>query len=153
MKLPAPFFAFLFVAVSLGGAAPSSAQTTTSPKQNPSSAAGDKADQPATIPGLTIPRSNGGFLGLQIDDQSNFKLTFYNAQKKPVAPDVASATLRWVPHGKRGIDFVSLTPGEDGVSLTSPRFIQKPWMFHLFIALFAQGSNDPVENYTVDFSQ
>ncbi|HTQ30779.1 MAG TPA: hypothetical protein VMI53_06175 [Opitutaceae bacterium] len=107
----------------------------------------------AKVPDFVIPRTNGGYLSLKIDENSNFKLSFYDAKKKLMTPDVASASLRWTPVGKKQIMFVSLTPDEDGKSLVAARFIQKPWAFKLFIGLFAEGSNDPVENYIVDFSQ
>lgn len=156
MKLRALFFTALLGAVSPGGLGPSllAQNAGSNAKQNSSDTGNKSADQPAAaISGLTIARDNGTFLGLQIDENNNFKLSFYDAKKKPMAPDVASATLHWTPPGKRGIEFVSLTPDSDGKSLTSPRFIPKPWSFHLFIALFAEGSNDPVENYVKDFNQ
>lgn len=159
MKLRALFFVSLAATVSFGGPGPSLlAQYSnggSTPAPAPAASAQKAADQPAlTIPGLTIPRASGGFLGLQIDDNSNFKLSFYDAHKKPTAPDMASATLHWTPLGKKEIIFVSLTPASDGVSLTSERFIQKPWSFKLYISLFAQStSSTAAENYIVDFSQ
>ena len=152
MKLRALFFTSLVI-VSLGGLGPSlvAQNAGSTSNQSPSNSAKAPAQ---TIPGLTIPRANGGFLGLQIDDSSNFKLSFYDAHKKPMAPDMASATLHWTPLGKKEIIFVSLTPASDGVSLTSERFIQKPWSFKLYISLFAQStSSTAAENYIVDFSQ
>ncbi|HZP61603.1 MAG TPA: hypothetical protein VFB27_14860 [Opitutaceae bacterium] len=106
-----------------------------------------------SIPGSVVTRTNGGFLSLSIDENNNFRMLFFDAKRKPAAPDVASATLHWTPLGKKEIVFVSLTPGGDGMSLASPRFIQKPFSFKLYVSLFAQGSKDAVENYIVDFSQ
>ena len=39
-------------------------------------------------PGITIPRANGTFLGLEVVN-GNFKLSFYDKKKKPMAVDVS----------------------------------------------------------------
>ena len=51
-------------------------------------------DAPGKIAGIEIARPNGGFLGLQIVN-NNFVLSFYDAKKKKIPPDVARAALRW----------------------------------------------------------
>ncbi|HTB81936.1 MAG TPA: hypothetical protein VK717_13715 [Opitutaceae bacterium] len=156
MKLRALLLKSLFAVAFLGVMAPLHGQGygSVDPNQKPSDA--EKTPDPkadAKIPGLVIPRANGGFLGLQIDGNESFNLSFYDAKKKPTAPDVASGTIRWTPTGKKGILFVGLEPGSDGVSLSSPKIVQKPWAFKLTLLLFAQGSDNPVETYSVDFSQ
>ena len=113
-----------------------------------------KEEPPAKIDGVEIPRGEKGYLGIQIVN-STFKLSFYDAKKKPIAPDVARAALRWDPKYKVGEERVILNPDEK--SLSSPKNIRPPYNFKLFITLFkapAEGA-DPVatENYTIDFRQ
>jgi hypothetical protein len=155
MKLRALFAKSLFLAASLSITGPLLAQSTSgSTSAQPSSGAAEKpaAKVKHEIPGVTIPRANGGFLGLQIDSNSNFKLSFYDKDKAPVAADLSLATIRWHSSNTKSIGFVGLTPGGDGKSLTSPQVIRRPWSFSLAILLFAAGSNDPAESYTVDYS-
>ena len=54
----------------------------------------EKKQEELKIPGLTIVREKGGFLGLVLEN-NNFKLSFYNGKKEPVAADVSRATARW----------------------------------------------------------
>jgi hypothetical protein len=155
MKLRALFAQSLFLAASLSITGPLLAQSMSgSTSAQKSSAAAKKPDAKAKneIPGVTIPRTNGGFLGIQIDENSNFKLSFYDKDKAPVAADLSLATVRWHSSNTKSIAFVGLTPGCDGQCLTSPRVIHRPWTFNLTILLFAAGSNDPAESYTVDYS-
>jgi hypothetical protein len=156
MKLRALFLKSLFAAASLGvmGSLHGQGYGSVNPNTKPPDAEKTPDNKAAAnISGLVIPRANGGFLGLQLDDNGNFKLSFYDAKKKPTAPDVASGTIRWTPAGKKGILFVGLDQGSDGVSLASPKIVQKPWAFKLTLLLFAQGNDNPVETYSVDFSQ
>jgi len=155
MKLRALFVKSLFLAASLSITGPLLAKSTSGSASAQPSA--DAAKKPAAkvkneIPGKTIPRANGGFLGLEIDANSNFKLSFYDKDKAPVAADLSLATIRWHASNTKSIEFVGLTPGGDGKSLASPRVIRRPWTFNLTILLFAAGNNDPAESYTVDYS-
>ena len=150
MKLRALFAKSFFLAASLSITGLLLAQGTSASNSS------DATKKPAVkheIPGVTIARANGGFLGLEIDSNSNFKLSFYGADKKPTAPDVASGSIQWRPINTGRQEFVSLSPGGDGTSLTSPKVVRHPWTFKLSISLFAAGNNDPVENYIVDYSE
>ena len=154
------FFALL-VAVGLGLAA--IAQPYPPAKAAPGKAApGKKApgkdgkaeEEPAVIEGMEIPRAAGGFLGLQIVN-GTFKMTFYDAEKKPVPADAARAVLRWDAKYKVGQERVILNPGEPN-TLSSPRAIRPPYTFKLFITLIkdaaAEGAENPVgESYVIDF--
>jgi hypothetical protein len=149
MKLRALFAKSLFLAASLSIAGPLLAQGTPAPNSS------GETKKPAVkheIPGLTVPRANGGFLGIEIDGNSNFKISFYDKDKAPIVADVALATVRWHASTMKSVEFVGLTPGCEGKCLTSPRVIRRPWTFTLTILLFAAGSNNPVESYTVDYS-
>jgi hypothetical protein len=151
MKLRALFVKSLFLAASLSVTGLLLAQNPPAPKSS------DAAKPPVAkvkheIPGVTIPRDKGGFLGVIVDSNSNLKISFYDKDKTPVMADVALATVRWHSSNTVKIEFVALNPGGDGKSLTSPKVIRRPWTFKLTILLFAAGNNTPVESYTVDYS-
>ncbi|HUR59128.1 MAG TPA: hypothetical protein VM029_15540 [Opitutaceae bacterium] len=113
-----------------------------------------KEEPPPKIEGMEVSRGDR-FLGLQIVD-SVFKLSFYDAKKKPVAPDVARAVLRWDPKYKVGQERTVLSPGGGMNSMTSEKTIRPPYNFKLFITLLKQASEgeDPVgETIVVDFKQ
>jgi hypothetical protein len=114
-------------------------------------AAAKKEEPPAKIEGMEIPRSSKGILGLQVVD-GNFKLSFYSAEKKPEPPNVVRAVLRWTPNYKPGTEIYVLGPG-DGKSLTVAKTVRPPYNFKLFLSLFVDGKDDPVESYVVDFRQ
>jgi hypothetical protein len=153
MKLRALFAKSLFLAAMLNVTGPLLAQGTpgSTSGQNSTNAAKTPADQAImTIPGMVLPRDNGGFLGLEIDSSTNtFKLSFYDKKKKPIAPDVATATIRWLYHdtGKEKLIY-GLGPGADGKSLTSPRGVAPPLPHMAVLFLFTDAtSDDPVEIY------
>lgn len=137
------------------------ASNAAAPAANKTAAAADAtkkappAKQPeAVVKGIAIARPNGGFLGLELID-STYKLTFYNAQKLPVAPDVARALLRWNPKGKVTPERYMLNLGEDGKSLSSPRPVRPPYAFKLYITLIKEGTAENAEvepeTHTIDF--
>ena len=142
----------LFVA--LGWIVPglaSGAQPGKSPGSKGSKA---QVEEPAKIEGMQISRGSG-FLGIQIVD-STFKLSFYDAEKKPVSPDVDRAALRWDPKYKVGEERVILNLAADGKSLSSPKTIRPPYLFKLYITLVrdaAAGSPPVSETMVVDFRQ
>jgi len=123
--------------------------------KNPGSKGGSaQAEEPAKIEGMEIPRGDG-FLGLQIVD-STFKLSFYDAEKKPVVPDVDRAALRWDPKYKVGEERVVLNLSADGKSLSSPKNIRPPYLFKLYMTLVrdaASGTSPVNETIVVDFRQ
>ncbi|MGA3007516.1 MAG: hypothetical protein ABSE59_06455 [Opitutaceae bacterium] len=166
MKLRMLSVRSLFLTVVLGAAGPLLAQNTygPAPVQPPPPPTVTPTDTAKPeIEGVPIQRDKGdkkigekgdGFLGLEVDGNGNFKLTFYDKDKKPIAPDVATASIRWLPLGKKGILYTLLTPSGDGQSLLSPKAIEKPWTFTLSVLLFASGdASAPVESYSVDYSE
>ena len=103
------------------------------------------------IPGLTIARANGTFLGLEVAG-GNFKLSFYDKKKKPMAPDVSRATARW-PNRRSdaGDNRTVLNPG--GNALVGAKPVVPPFNFLVRLTLL-QGEGDDtktVESYAVDF--
>ena len=112
-----------------------------------------KEEPPLKIAGMEIPRGQG-FMGLEVVD-GNFKLTFYDAKKKPVPPDVARAAFRWDTKSKSGPERVLLTPGGPN-SLSSPKTIRPPYIFKLFITLLKDEAGDDYaagESFVIDFRQ
>lgn len=115
-----------------------------------------KSDQKTVAPignvdGIAIPRPNGTFLGLQIAN-NNFVLSFYDAKKRKIAPDVTRATLRWPVKYQPADERAVLNPGSDGTSLTSPKTIRPPHQFRAMLNLFVEGNESAVETYAVDYA-
>ena len=147
-------FAGLLFAASLVHASTAAVKPAVPP---PAAPAKDGAKKPAPkieeepkIDGVTIPRSQGGFLGLSVDN-GTFKLAFYDEKKKAVAADVTRATARWNASHKIGDERTVLNPGPDGKSLIGGKPVRPPFVFKVFLTLL-KGEGDEavaVENYTV----
>jgi hypothetical protein len=152
MKTAASLIAALLLGGALATVLPAAPARSVTPKK---AAPATKAEEPpAKIEGMEIPRANGGFMGLEIAD-GTFKLRFYDAKKKKIAPDVAQVILRWDSKVKAPRENVVLS--SDGTLMTSARAIRPPYIFKLFITVFkepAEGADAvPSENYVVDFNQ
>ena len=125
-------------ATKAGAAAPAgSATKAATPAAGAAKAPVKKAEVVPKIEGMEIARGAKGFLGLQLVG-GTFKLSFYDMKKKPVAPDVARAMLRWDPKGKVGQERVVLN--REGMALSSPRPVRPPYVFKLFITLIPEGA-------------
>jgi hypothetical protein len=115
-----------------------------------------KKEEPGKIEGVEISRGAKGFMGIRVVD-GVFRLTFYDAKKKPRAPDVARAMLRWPVNYKGGDERTVLNPGGDANSLTSAKVVRPPLTFKLYITLLAaEGSEEAgtgSETFVVDFRQ
>jgi hypothetical protein len=114
-----------------------------------------KEEPPPKIEGVQIPRPDGRILAIRVVD-GVFRLSFYDAKKKPMAPDIAKAALRWNNKNKLGDERTLLTPGGDDHSLTSSKIIRPPLSFKLYISLLTDsGSGEDVaaESYVIDFAQ
>ena len=112
-----------------------------------------KVEAPPQIDGMVVPRGALGFMAVQIVGNT-FKISFYDAKKKPTKADVTRAILRWDPKYKVGSERVVLNLSEDGKSLASPRNIRPPYLFKLFITLLkdaAEGEDAPGETHVIDF--
>ena len=107
-----------------------------------------KEDEIGKIEGMEIPRGNG-FMGLQIVN-GTFKLSFYDAKKKPVVPEVTRAALRWQPNYQKLPERVILAVADK--ALVSEKTVRPPYAFKLSITLFKGESDEGAENLTVDFS-
>lgn len=119
------------------------AKTKVDPKKKPAEVMG-------TIKGITIPRANGTYLGLEVVS-NNFVLTFYDKKKKPMAMDVTRATARW-PNLRGPGDNRTVLNGS-GTKLTGAKPVVPPYTFNVYLTLL-QGEGDDakaVENYVVQF--
>jgi hypothetical protein len=128
------------------------AKTTTKAKD----AKIEKAEKPKevepTIPGTTIPRAKGGYLGLTIED-GLFRLAFYDEKKKAVDADADQAVMRWLVKYQKSDERTSLTRTSDGKALGGGKIVRPPYFFKLFITLF-RGEGEAMqtdENYVIDF--
>lgn len=110
-----------------------------------------KEDPPAKIDGVVAAHGTG-FIGIQIVG-GQFKIGFYDAKKKPVPPDVASAVLRWKVNYMPELEHVLLTPGGGTNSLTSGKVIRQPYSFRLTVLLLKSDDDENPETLQVDFSQ
>ncbi len=124
---------------------------STAPAQPAEPAAETAAEEAApTLPGTVVQRKNGTFLSVTIENTA-FKVTFYDAKKKPMDPDVARAAARWDPKNKIGREHRVLNLSDDGKSLVSP-VIRPPYNFKLFLVLLSE-EGEAVENFVIDFRE
>lgn len=108
----------------------------------------EKKEAEPKIPGTTIVRTNGQFLGLEVVG-GQFKLSFYDAKKKPAAVDVARATARW-PNPRGPGDYRTVL-NPSGKALVGSKPVVPPYTFNVYLTLL-QGEGDEakaVENYVV----
>jgi hypothetical protein len=108
-------------------------------------------EQEGTISGMPIQRGQG-WIGIELDDNT-FKMTFYNAKKKPVAADASSAVLWWPVHYQPNPERTELVPTGDPAVLASSYSVKPPHTFILHITLLFTGKPDTTESYVVNFSQ
>jgi hypothetical protein len=109
-------------------------------------------EKEGTIEGTAIKRTVGdGWLGLQLKD-GTFRLTFYNAKKKPVEADKSSAVFRWPVHYQPNDERTELTGTDNPAVLASSYPVRGPYAFKLHIALLPAAQDGTVEGYVIDFS-
>lgn len=107
-------------------------------------------DKVGTIAGLEIARKQGGYIGVEIVG-GNFKITFYNEKKKPVAADRSSAVLRWPVHYQPNNEHTELLPTSDPAVLSNAYPVRAPYVFHkLHIVLMNEGGAD-AESFDQDY--
>jgi hypothetical protein len=112
----------------------------------------DKDDEEGTIAGTPIKRSQGdGWLGLELND-STFKVTFYNAKKKPIPADASSIAMRWTVHYQPNDERTLLVPSGDPAVMTSPYYVRAPHSFPLHIVLLFDGKPGASEGYDLTYS-
>lgn len=102
------------------------------------------------IPGITVTRANGAFLGLEVVG-GNFKLSFYDAKKKPMSPDVTRATARWPNSRGPGDNRTVLNPSDGALIGNKP--VLPPLIFNVYITLLEGEGEEAkaVESLVVQF--
>ena len=109
-----------------------------------------KDDKMGKIEGMEIARGTG-FIGIQILN-GVFKLTVYDAKKKPMASDFTKVALRWTPVGLKNPERALLTPSGGVGVFSSDKVVRPPHQFRLFVTLIkGEGDDAPVENLVVEF--
>ena len=141
-------------APALEATAPKSPGTKAAPaapaKTTPAKKDEKKKEEEPKIPGMTIARPNGTFLGLEVVG-GNFKLSFYDKKKKAMTVDVTRATARWPNPRARGDNRTVLNVS--GTALVGQKPVVPPFNFNVYLTLL-QGEGEEakaVENYTVAF--
>ena len=128
-------------------------ESTAQKKTDAAKKAEPKKKEEPKMEGIIVARGERGFMGVELVGGA-FKITFYDTKKKPVAPDVARAALRWDAKYKVGQERLVLNPTGDGKSLSNPKTIRGPHNFKLFITLIKEPTEkeDPVgETHVIDF--
>jgi len=95
--------------------------------------------------GLNIARTQGGWINLVVEN-NRLVATFFNAERKPVPPDVARIAARIV-YPAREDRHVVLNP--EGDALVSPPKVRPPHVFRVFLRLLVEGENETPETYSV----
>lgn len=153
MKINAAFLKSLLLAAPFVFSLPAMAkpQGKTAPAPAPAEEAkSEGTEEEATIPGYSVERKNGkGYLGLTMEG-NGFKLSFYDAKKKPVACDVARATARWRTNYKTSEEFKTLLPSGDGMTLVSPD-VKPPYNFKLVFLTLLSEDGEVLESYSFAF--
>lgn len=139
MRLPLPFAALALLA-----AVPGVAQTGAGPRSAP------VAPDEVRIEGVVIPRADGSFLGLTLQD-GRFRLAFYDRDKRPRPADVPRAVARWPNVHGPGQNRTVLNPAGDGSYLLGAKPVRPPLTFRLILTLVPGREGDEGETYTVDF--
>jgi len=131
---------------------PPAAVKPADPKALAAKPAVKKPEVAPVIPGQTVNRGNGTFLGIQIIN-GNFVLSFYDKKKKPMAPDVTRATARWP-------NLRSATTGDnravlnrEGNALVGNKPVVPPLVFNLRLSLLQGDAEEAkvVESFVVAF--
>jgi hypothetical protein len=107
-------------------------------------------EKEGTIAGTAIQRAQGGWLGVELRNNT-FRLTFYNNKKNPIAADKSSAVLWWPVHYQPNNERTELLPTDNPAVLSSDYPVKSPHSFKLHISLLSGASAD-VESYVIDFS-
>ena len=149
MKINAAFAKSLLLVSSLGLVLPMLAKPPAKPAPAvQGGTAKPEGEEPeATIPGVSAPRANGGFIGITVD-ASGFKLAFYDSKKKPVDCDVAHAAAHWKAHYTVVEQHCILNPSGDGKTLTSPP-VRPPYNFKLYLTLLSE-DDTAIQTFTLD---
>ncbi len=107
-----------------------------------------KSEEEPEIIGIQVARDDGTFLGFAVENLA-LVMRFYDEEKKPMAADVARATVWWDPVNKAGKVRTVMNPGADGVSLQSPAKLRPPYVYQVVVTVIG-ADGEAGETYFVD---
>lgn len=140
MKTFATLIAVLSVSSLLCAQSAPVAKPTELGKTTPTTKAVQKKKEEPKIPGTSVMRADGTYVGLEVVN-ANFKLSFYDKDKKIMAPPVTRATARWPNSRAPGDDRTVLNPS--GNALIGAKPVRPPFTFNVYLTLL-EGEGDGV---------
>lgn len=111
---------------------------------------GETPEAEPKILGAVITRADGTFLGLEVV-AGNFKLSFYDAKKKAIAPNVSQARATWPNPRGQGDLRTMLNLSENALVGAKP--VLPPYTYNVRLVLL-QGTGEQqqvVESFVVPF--
>jgi hypothetical protein len=136
----------LFIVIGVTGISSLCGAVASEKKSTPPAPKSPEAEEVHELPetGKNLPRENGGWLNVEATG-AQLIVKFFDADKKPVAPDVDRAAARFRYAGKSSITRTVLN--RDGDSLASPGNVRPPHNFLVTLTLLqgGDGSEDAVE--------
>ncbi len=123
--------------------APPTANADPAPPATPAAPTAPAAEDIGVIEGVTVPRPNGGFLGLRTEGVV-LSVTFYNKNKKPVPADAMRITARW--HDTQNRNTVLLPSAPE--TLSSPGVIRRPFNYIVYFVLIGP-EGETIENHSL----
>jgi len=111
---------------------------------------GKEKEKEPVIPGTSVQRSDGTYLGLEVVD-GRFKLSFYDKKKKVMEPTVTRAAARWPDPRAPGDDRTVLNLS--GKALIGAKPVRPPFTFNVYLTLLQGEGNDTkaVETLVIPF--
>lgn len=102
--------------------------------------------KPAELPttGKNIARDNGGWFNIEATGQRMI-LRFFDAEKKPIAPDMLRGQVLFRYGGKKD---ARAPLNVEGMTLATPATIHPPHNYVVFLNFFADDGGEPSETYT-----
>jgi len=130
---------------------PAAPNATTSPA-GPAKKAAPKKEAEPVIPGVTVPRANGTFFGLELAG-GKFKITCYDKKKKPMAPDVSRIAARWPNTRSAEVAWNRTILNPEGNALIGAATVYPPYAWNVFLTVLEGQGDDTkaTENYVVPF--
>jgi hypothetical protein len=105
-----------------------------------------KVEKEGVIEGIAVARPDGRWLGITTTG-NQFKVTFYNQNKKPEPADAVRGTARW-NHPRKIVDVNTVLNPAGANALATPTVLKPPYVYTVRFVLI--GADDKVkETYAV----
>ena len=102
------------------------------------------AEAEPELEGVVVERPDGTFMTVTMDG-TRALLSFFDAKKKPIAPVVERAFVKFRLSGRRP-ENRTLLPDAEGMSLTHGRPLRPPFVFRAFITLVHEDGDAEVDD-------